>query len=214
MIAGAGGFDKSCRAEAEALAPEHGLTVVADESTAQGDTDVTPQLTRIKGTRRARRCCSAASAPSTWSTRNFAPARRCGMPLYYNHGVRLEADYHGSGGAAEGVRVPCAALLVADQLPPGRPRSARRRWPTPRRTRRPTTRTISTFGGYAYDGLICGRRDQARRRHRPGQGPRRARADQGLRRRRRHLQHDAAKITWASTSTRSRWSRSAAARGS
>jgi branched-chain amino acid transport system substrate-binding protein len=48
LIGGAGGFDKSCLANAQELADEHGLEIKANETYGASDTDMTPQLTKIK----------------------------------------------------------------------------------------------------------------------------------------------------------------------
>ena len=58
-----------------------------------------------------------------------------------------------AGDAAEGVRLPAAALLVADLLPT----RIRRRRSSSRYKRDYETRwksDVSTFGGHAYDGLM------------------------------------------------------------
>jgi branched-chain amino acid transport system substrate-binding protein len=49
LISGSGGFDKSMRAECLKVAPNHGLQIVADETYGASDTDMTAQLTKIKG---------------------------------------------------------------------------------------------------------------------------------------------------------------------
>src|SRR6185369_11121340 len=48
VIGGPGGFDQSCRKEAAAMAPKYGMKVVADETYAATDSDMSPQLTKIK----------------------------------------------------------------------------------------------------------------------------------------------------------------------
>jgi branched-chain amino acid transport system substrate-binding protein len=58
-----------------------------------------------------------------------------------------------AGPAAEGVRLPAAALLVADKLPNGDPQK-----PVvvdyTRTYQRKSGQAVSTFGGHAYDGLM------------------------------------------------------------
>src|SRR6185503_11319230 len=46
LISGAGGFDKSMRAECLKVAPNYKVQVVADEAYGGGDTDMTAQLTK------------------------------------------------------------------------------------------------------------------------------------------------------------------------
>jgi len=50
LITGNGGFDKSGRAQCFALAPKFGIEIVADEKYGNTDTDMTTQLTKIRGT--------------------------------------------------------------------------------------------------------------------------------------------------------------------
>ncbi|HXK55970.1 MAG TPA: ABC transporter substrate-binding protein, partial [Gammaproteobacteria bacterium] len=50
LISGSGGFDKSGRAQSLELAPQYGITIVADESYGGKDTDMTAQLTKIRDT--------------------------------------------------------------------------------------------------------------------------------------------------------------------
>jgi branched-chain amino acid transport system substrate-binding protein len=86
-------------------------------------------------------------------TRNYA---QLGIrtPLYQSHGVASREFINlATPQAAEGVRLPAAALLVAEQLPEGDPQ-------------RPVVvgyknafekefnQPVSTFGGHAYDGLM------------------------------------------------------------
>jgi branched-chain amino acid transport system substrate-binding protein len=85
-------------------------------------------------------------------TRNY---RQIGLtlPLYQSHGVASKEFIKLAGGAADGVRLPAAALLVADILPAGDPQKPvvtayRRDYEARFKT------DVSTFGGHAYDGLM------------------------------------------------------------
>ncbi len=153
VISGAGGFDKSCRKNARELAGSMGMEVVADESYGKGDTDVTPQLTKIKnapGVQAMLFCGFGASSSIT--AKNF---KQLGMTIaqYHNHGSASKKFIAGSDGAAEGVRLPAAALLVADQLPDDNPQKAPALAYTAAYTAK-YNEPISTFGGHAYDGLM------------------------------------------------------------
>ena len=154
LISGAGGFDTSMREQCLAVAPDHGIEVVADESYGARDTDMTPQLTNIRnapGGVQAVLNAGFGQGPAI-VTRNFA---QLGMdvPLYQSHGVASKSFIELAGEAANGVRLPAAALLVAEQLPdddPQKPvvvdykRAFEERWNQP----------VSTFGGHAYDALF------------------------------------------------------------
>ncbi|MBI3710620.1 MAG: ABC transporter substrate-binding protein [Proteobacteria bacterium] len=152
IIGGSGGFDQSCRKEAQALAPKYGMKVVADETYAPTDTDMTTQLTKIKNTAGVQAIfgCGFGSVTSI-TARNY---KQLGMstPFYFNHGVGSQQFIDGAGGGAEGVRVPVAALLVAEQLPAGDPqKKAALDYGAAYKTA--YKEPISTFGGHAYDGL-------------------------------------------------------------
>jgi branched-chain amino acid transport system substrate-binding protein len=153
VLSGPGGFDKSCHGNAVALAGPRGVTIVADESHGAGDTDVTPQLTKIRSAPgiEAFLYCGF-GAPTSIVAKNF---KQLGitLPHYQTHGSASASFITGAQGAAEGVRLPAAALLVVDQLPATHPQKAvagayRRAYEE--RFKEP----ISTFGGHAYDGLF------------------------------------------------------------
>ena len=115
--------------------------------------------------------------------------------------------------AAEGVRLPAAALLVADKLPASDPQKAvvvgYRKAYTER-----YKEDISTFGGHAYDALMiavdaikrAGSTDKAKVRDAIEE-------TKGYRRHRRRRQHVARPTTWAWTSRHSACSRSGTATG-
>jgi len=115
IITVSNGFGDSGRTQLQKLAAKYGLTVVADERFGKKDTDMTVQLTKIKGTN--------AEAIISWDT-NPGPAiiaknrKALGItiPLYNSHGVASKKFIELSGGAAEGTYLPAGKLLVVDQL--------------------------------------------------------------------------------------------------
>jgi len=153
LISGTGGFDKSMRAECVKVAPKYGVEIVADETYGASDTDMTAQLTKIRGTQSVQAVLNAGfgQGPAI-VTRNY---RQLGMtaPLYQSHGVASKEYVKLSGDAAEGVRLPAAALLVADILPDADPQKKvvvayKGEYETKYKS------DVSTFGGHAYDGLM------------------------------------------------------------
>lgn len=151
LIAGDGGFDKSCMANAEKLAPRYHITIAAKETYSRGDTDMTPQLTRIRNAGVDAVFYCGFGAPSATVVRNF---HQLGIEAAYytSHGVCSNQFIKAAGPAAEGVRMPCAAVVVADQLPANDPQAKvaedyvkayEKRW----------GEEVSTFGGHAYDAL-------------------------------------------------------------
>ncbi|MGE5740210.1 MAG: ABC transporter substrate-binding protein, partial [Betaproteobacteria bacterium] len=135
------------------VAPKYGVEVVADESYGAADTDMTAQLTKIRGTPSVQAVLNAGfgQGPAI-VTRNY---RQLGltMPLYQSHGVASKEYVKLSGEAAEGVRLPAAALLVADILPDSNPQ--KRVVVAYRNDYEARYKSdVSTFGGHAYDGLM------------------------------------------------------------
>jgi branched-chain amino acid transport system substrate-binding protein len=153
LISGNGGFDKSMRAECLKVAATHHVEVLADETYGAGDTDMTAQLTKIKNTAGVQVVLNAGfGAGPAIVTKNY---RQIGitLPLYQSHGVASKEYIKLSGGAAEGVRLPAGALLVADTLPANDPqRAVLVSYKNEYESRFKSD--VSTFGGHAYDGLM------------------------------------------------------------
>ncbi|HET9823675.1 MAG TPA: ABC transporter substrate-binding protein, partial [Burkholderiaceae bacterium] len=86
LISGSGGFDKSMRAECLKVAPNHGMQIVADETYGAADTDMTAQLTKIKGSGAQAVLNAGFGQGPAIVTRNH---RQVGvnLPLYQSHGV-------------------------------------------------------------------------------------------------------------------------------
>ena len=152
LISGSGGFDKSMRAECVKVAPKYAIEIVADETYGATDTDVTAQLTKIKGSNAQAVLNAGFGQGPAIVTRNY---RQVGLtlPLYQSHGVASREYIKLSGPAAEGVRLPAAALLVSELLPAG---DAQKPVVTAYRKgyEDKFKADVSTFGGHAYDGLM------------------------------------------------------------
>ena len=153
LISGAGGFDKSMRAECLKVAGKYGIEIVADESYGAADTDMTAQLAKIKGTPGVQAVLNAGfgQGPAI-VTKNYKQLG-LGFPLYQSHGVASKEFIKLAGDAAEGVRLPAAALLVADILPDNdaqKPVVVAYKHDYEAKYKS----DVSTFGGHAYDGLM------------------------------------------------------------
>jgi branched-chain amino acid transport system substrate-binding protein len=153
LISGSGGFDKSMRAECLKLNKKYGIDVVADETYGSGDTDMTAQLTKIKNTPGVQAVLNPGfgQGPAI-VTKNYRQIAIT-MPLYQSHGVASKEFIKLAGAAAEGVRLPAAALLVADTLPANDPQrpvlvSYKNEYESHFKSE------VSTFGGHAWDGLM------------------------------------------------------------
>jgi branched-chain amino acid transport system substrate-binding protein len=153
LIWGTGAFGKSMREQCVAAASRSGTTIAHEESYSPRDSDLTPQLTNIKGKAGIAAVINAdfGQGPAI-VTRNY---RQVGMqlPFYQSHGVASKQFIELAGPAANGVRLPASALLVADKLPDGDPQKpvvVAYAHTYQDKTRQP----VSTFGGHAYDGLM------------------------------------------------------------
>jgi branched-chain amino acid transport system substrate-binding protein len=153
LISGAGGFDKSMRGECLKVAGKYGVEIVADESYGAADNDMTAQLTKIKATPGVQAVLNAGfgQGPAI-VTKNYKQLGLT-MPLYQSHGVASKEFIKLAGDAAEGVRLPAAALLVAGILPGDDPQK-RVVVAYQRDYESKYESDVSTFGGHAYDGLM------------------------------------------------------------
>jgi branched-chain amino acid transport system substrate-binding protein len=153
LISGTGGFGKSMNAQCHKVAAKVGIKIAAEETYGPRDSDMTPQLTKIRNTAGVQAVVNPGfgQGPAI-VTRNY---RQLGIkvPLYESHGVASKQYIKLAGPAAEGVRLPAAALLIADKLPNGDPQK-----PIvvnySHKYQEKTGQAVSTFGGHAYDGLM------------------------------------------------------------
>ncbi|HRF44510.1 MAG TPA: ABC transporter substrate-binding protein [Candidatus Competibacteraceae bacterium] len=151
LITGDGGFDKSGRAQILKLAPEYGITLVADESYGNKDTDMTTPLTKIRATSAQAIINFGFGQAPAIVTKNIKQLG-IGLPVYQSHGVASQTFIDLAGDAAEGVRLPAAALVVAGQLADTDPQK-------PillayKKAYESKHGPVSTFGGHAYDGIL------------------------------------------------------------
>jgi branched-chain amino acid transport system substrate-binding protein len=151
LITGDGGFDKSGHAQILKLAPEYGITLVANESYGNKDTDMTTQLTKIRATdAQAILNFGFGQAPAI-VTKNIKQLDIT-LPLYHSHGVASKTFIELAGTAAEGVRLPASALVVAEQLPESNlQKSALLAYQQQYESQHGP---VSTFGGHGYDSLM------------------------------------------------------------
>jgi len=153
LISGTDAFGKSMRDQCVAVAPQAGISIAHEESYGPRDSDMTPQLTNIKGKAGVQAVVNAGfgQGPAI-VTRNY---RQLGiaLPLYQSHGVASKQFIELAGPAADGVRLPAAALLVAEKLSDNdaqKPVVVAYTQTYQQKTGQP----VSTFGGHAYDGLM------------------------------------------------------------
>ena len=114
------GFGSSGREQLKAQAGKYGITILSDDTYGPKDTDMTVQLTKIRG--------SQAQAIICWGT-NPGPAliaknvKQLGVkiPIFMSHGVSSKKFIELAGDAAEGIKLPSGKVIVADLLPASDP---------------------------------------------------------------------------------------------
>lgn len=110
------GFGASGREQLKIHAAKFGIQIVVDDTYGPKDTDMTSQLTKIRG--------SQAQAIICWGT-NPGPAvvaknvKQLGikLPLFMSHGVSSKKFIELAGDAAEGIIIPSGKVIVSDVLP-------------------------------------------------------------------------------------------------
>jgi branched-chain amino acid transport system substrate-binding protein len=146
------GFGVSGKEQLTEQAPKYGIEVVTQEVFGEKDTDMTPQLTKIRGTPAQAVICWGTGPAPALVARNM---KQLGLdiPLLQSHGAASLKFIELAGDAAEGILMPAGKLVVYPLLPDTDPQKAvlqeydqkyRAKFNTP----------ASSFGGYAYDAFM------------------------------------------------------------
>ncbi|MDA8218463.1 MAG: ABC transporter substrate-binding protein [Dehalococcoidales bacterium] len=151
LLTAAGGFGTTGKAALEKAAPDAGIQIVTAETFGDQDTDMTVQLTKIRGT--------DAQAIVVWGT-NPGPAiiaknaKQLGitLPIINSHGIANQKFIELAGDAANGVVFPAGKLLVANDLPDSDPQKAVLQ-SYAKEFQAKYGKGADTFGGHAYDAL-------------------------------------------------------------
>lgn len=152
LLSDTGGFGKSGRTETLKLAGTLGLKVAEDQTYGEKDTDITPQLTRIKSSpAQAILVFGTGQAPAIIA-RNYQQLAMK-QPLYTTHGQASTEFIRIAGKSSEGIRMPSPALLIAQALPDSDTQkkvsvSYAKDYESQAKM------DVSTFGGYAHDALF------------------------------------------------------------
>ncbi|GAB4230864.1 MAG: ABC transporter substrate-binding protein [Deltaproteobacteria bacterium] len=153
IITASDAFGAAGREELKLLAPGAGFTIVADEVFGPKDTDMTAQLTKIKGTNAQAIICWGTNPGPAVIARNRVQLG-IKIPLYNSHGVASKKFIELAGAAnAEGVLLPAGRLIVEDQVAKNHPQKKvlsgyikeyQAKYKQP----------VSTFGGHAWDAVM------------------------------------------------------------
>jgi branched-chain amino acid transport system substrate-binding protein len=147
------GFGSSGREQIKALAKQKGFTVVADEVYGPKDTDMTAQLTKIRGIKPDAIICWGTNPGPAVITKNV---KQLGLkvPLYMSHGVASKKFIELAGtDAAEGVMLPAGKLAIYDVLPKNDTQFKLLK-DYDHSYKKAQGVEASTFGGYAYDAFL------------------------------------------------------------
>jgi branched-chain amino acid transport system substrate-binding protein len=145
------GFGISGKHQLEEQAPKYGLNIVANEVFGEKDTDMTPQLTKIRGTDAQVVICWGTGPAPALVAKNM---KQLGftIPLVQSHGAASRKFIELAGDAADGIIMPAGKLAIFKQLPDTDPEKKacqtyddmyEKKYKAP----------ASSFGGYAYDAM-------------------------------------------------------------
>jgi branched-chain amino acid transport system substrate-binding protein len=145
------GYGQAGRGVLKELIPAQGFELVADEVYGPKDTDMTAQLTKIKGTSPDAIICWGTNPGPAVVARNRTQLGLT-IPLYMSHGVASNKFIELAGDAAEGLILPAGRLVAVDQVPADHPQK-----PVLEAYVANYTKTfnapVSSFGGYAHDAF-------------------------------------------------------------
>ncbi|MEJ2232287.1 MAG: ABC transporter substrate-binding protein [Syntrophobacterales bacterium] len=146
------GFGASGREELLRLAPEVGIEIVADERYGPKDTDITAQLTRIRGTDAQAIVNWSVGPTQVLAVKNWRDLGMTNIPFYQSHGFGSRKNIELAGGAAEGVFCPLGRVNIPDLVPADNPqkkvielynKAYQEKYNEP----------LSSFGGHGWDAL-------------------------------------------------------------
>ncbi len=144
-------FGDSGRQQLLEQSAEYGYEIVADEKFGPKDTDMTPQLTKIRALKPQAIICWGTNPGPAVIAKNM---QQLGIkiPLYQSHGVASKKFIELAGEAADGIILPTGKILVASDLPDSDPqKQILQKYITDYEAKYNVA--VSGFGGYAWDGL-------------------------------------------------------------
>ena len=146
------GFGASGREELLRLAPEVGIEILADERYGPKDTDITAQLTRIRGTDAQAIVNWSVGPTQVLAVKNWHDLGMTNIPFYQSHGFGSRQNIELAAGAAEGVFCPLGRVNIPDLVPADHPQKKvieiyneayQAKYSEP----------LSSFGGHGWDAL-------------------------------------------------------------
>ena len=146
------GFGASGREQLKSQASKYGITIVSDDTYGPKDTDMTAQLTKIRGTHSQAIICWGTNPGPAVIAKN---ARQLGIktPLFMSHGVSSKKFIELAGEAAEGIKLPSGKVVVADILP-GSDRQKKSLMAFVKDYQKHYKAEGDHFGGHAWDAVM------------------------------------------------------------
>ena len=144
-------FGDSGRQQLLEQSADYGYEIVADESFGPQDTDMTPQLTKIRALKPQAIICWGTNPGPAVIAKNM---RQLGIktPLYQSHGVASKKFIELAGEEANGIILPTGKILVAGDLADSDPqKQILQKYIADYEAKYKVA--VSGFGGYAWDGL-------------------------------------------------------------
>jgi branched-chain amino acid transport system substrate-binding protein len=152
IISSTDGFGAAGRGQLQTIAPEYGISIVADETYGPTDTDMTAQLTKIKGTD-AQAIINWSIVPAQTTVLRNRTQLGITIPFFQSHGFGNIKYAREAGAAADGVLFPQGRILAVDTVAADHPQKAviaqyKKDYEAQFKT------DVSAFGGYASDSLM------------------------------------------------------------
>lgn len=146
------GFGASGREQLKSQAAKFGITIISDDTYGPKDTDMTAQLTKIRGSRSQAIICWGTNPGPAVIAKN---ARQLGIkiPLFMSHGVSSKKFIALAGAAAEGIKLPSGKVIIADILP-GSDRQKNSLMSFVKDYQRHYRMGGDHFGGHAWDAVM------------------------------------------------------------
>ena len=152
IISSTDGFGAAGRGQLKTIAPEYGISIVADETYGPSDTDMTAQLTKIKGTD-AQAIINWSIVPAQTTVLRNRAQLGITIPFFQSHGFGNINYAREAGASADGVLFPQGRILAVDTVAADHPQKAviaqyKKDYEAQFKT------DVSAFGGYASDSLM------------------------------------------------------------
>jgi len=146
------GFGVAGKEQLLGQAPQYGIQVVAQEVFGEKDSDMTPQLTKLRGTPAQVVICWGTGPAPALVAKNM---KQLGLtlPLIQSHGAASKKFIELAGDAGEGIIMPAGKLAVWQQLPDSDPQKAVCKEYSEKYAAK-FKAPESSFGGYAYDAIL------------------------------------------------------------